>query len=64
MKTKRLPKLLKITNCTILDPFSKNEFTGEILLKNGRIEAVSKKISSENAKEIDADGGSCNSRFL
>ena len=56
MKTKRLPKLLKITNCTILDPFSNNEFTGEILLKNGRIEAVSEKISSDNVKEIDADG--------
>lgn len=55
MKIKRLPRLLKITNCTVLDPFLNNEFTGEILLKNGKIEEINKSIHAERAEIINVN---------
>ena len=56
MKTKQLPKSVKITNCTILDPFAEKEFAGEILLKNGKINDVGKSISADGVDELDANG--------
>jgi dihydroorotase len=56
VKTKQLPKSVKITNCTILDPFAEKEFAGEILLKNGKINDVGKSISADGVDELDANG--------
>ncbi len=56
MKTKRLSRLLKISNCTVLDPFAEKEFGGEILLKNGKIEEVGKSIPADGAEVLDAEG--------
>lgn len=56
MKTKRLSRLLKISNCTVLDPFADKEFDGEILLKNGKIEEVGKSIPADGAEVLDAEG--------
>lgn len=56
MKSKALPKLLLIKNAEVIDPVKGEHFSGSILLKNGRIERIGKRISADSAEVFDAGG--------
>ena len=64
MNVKRIPKLLKITNCTVLDPYAGKQYAGEILLKNGKIEKVGQRVAAKSAETFDAGGKVVSHGFL
>ncbi len=56
MKGKALPKLFLIKNGDIIDPANGKRSPGSILLKNGRIDKIGKRISAPEAETYDANG--------
>ncbi|MEE2876203.1 MAG: dihydroorotase [Candidatus Neomarinimicrobiota bacterium] len=56
MKGETLPKLFLIKNGDIVDPANGERFNGSILLKNGKIEKIGKRISAPEAEVYDTGG--------
>ena len=56
MKGETLPKLFLIKNGDIIDPANGQRFNGSILLKNGKIEKIGKRISAPEAEVYDTGG--------
>ncbi len=56
MKEKALPKLFLIKNADVIDPANGDRFKGSVMIKDGRIEKVGKRVSAPEAEVYDAGG--------
>ncbi len=56
MKVSKQPKQLVLKNGTIVDPFNKKTFTGDVLIEDGKITGVGEVKASSSAVEINCDG--------
>ena len=56
MPAKKLKSRILLVNGTIIDPYTKKIFLGDILIEEGRISKIGKIISDSNIEKIDCSG--------
>ena len=56
MSLKKLGKNVLLENGLIIDPFNEREFSGSILIKNGKINQIGKVLNNEKVQKIDCSG--------